>query len=129
VAPAGACAIGLLNRDVARVEVAVEQGCSGESGSHPTCRRTSVRAHMPLIHAPVRPWSPPSPRRRRGPKSARTSALRVPAATSDAGLRGRRSTRRVAEHLEDWLENRKRLRCFLADRPSAVAALTRIFIS
>ncbi|MEX0687992.1 MAG: transposase zinc-binding domain-containing protein, partial [Pirellulales bacterium] len=44
--------------------------------------------------------------RRRGPKSARTAARRVPAATSDAGRRGRRSTRRVAEHLEGWLENR-----------------------
>jgi hypothetical protein len=44
-------------------------------------------------------------RRRRGPKSAHTAARQVPAATSDADLRGR-STRRVAEHLEGWLENR-----------------------
>jgi hypothetical protein len=54
----------------------------------------------------VRPWSPHSPRLRRGRKSAHTAARRVPAATSDAGRRRRRSTRRVAEHLEGWLENR-----------------------
>jgi hypothetical protein len=41
----------------------------------------------------VRPWSPHSPRLRRGRKSAHTAARRVPAATSDAGRRRRRSTR------------------------------------
>ena len=64
-----------------------------ESRSHRPCRRTSVRANTSLVHAPVRPWSPHLPRLRRGPKSARTSALRVPAATSGADRRRRRSTR------------------------------------
>jgi len=81
------------DRDIARIEAAVERGGSGESRSRRPCHRTSVRANTSLVHAPVRPWSPSWQRRRRGPKSARTSALRVPAATSDADRRRRRSPR------------------------------------
>ena len=69
------------------------QGGSGEGRSHRPCHRNSVRAHTLPVHAPVRPWSPHSPRLRRGRKSAHTAARQVPAATSDAGRRGRRSTR------------------------------------
>ena len=93
VAPAAACATGLLTEPSPGLRQQLSGGGSGESRSRRPCRSTSVRANTFLVHAPVRPWSPSWQRRRRGPKSARTSALRVPAATSDADRRRRRSTR------------------------------------
>jgi hypothetical protein len=81
-------------------------------GGEPRCPAVSVRLCTPAVHLPIRPWSPRSQGFPREAASARTEAPRRPAVTSVGATTRRRSTRKVSENLESWLEWRE-----AAERP------------
>jgi|GEM_PF-1697952 hypothetical protein len=82
------------------------------AGGEPLRPADSVRPFTLAVHLPVRLWSPRSQGLPREAASARTEAPRCLAVTSGVGPRRRRSTRKVSENLESWLEWRE-----AAERP------------